>query len=96
MRGTTILSEGKTLMENQNKTYREPVRGQVGCCLGVWFSLTAREAPGSIQVYPPSDIFLKVELSIIYRVSQKLASPQDLHSNDPNREELFTRARTIS
>ena len=44
----------------------------------------------------PDVTFLNVELSIIYRVSQKLTSPQDLHSNDPNREELFTRPRTIS
>ena len=46
----------------------------------------------------PDVTFLNVELLIIYRVSQKLTSPQDLHSNDPNpnREELFNRARTIS
>ena len=44
----------------------------------------------------PDPTLLKVELLSIYRVSQKLASPQDLHSNDPKRKHLFTRARTIS
>ena len=44
----------------------------------------------------PNPTLLKVELLIIYRVSQKLASPQDLHSNDPKREDLFTQARTTS
>ena len=44
----------------------------------------------------PDPTLLKVELLIIYRVGQKLASPQDLHSNDRKRKHLFTRARTIS
>ena len=44
----------------------------------------------------PDLTLLEVELLIIYRVSQKLASPQDLHSNDPKREDRLTRAWTIS
>ena len=44
----------------------------------------------------PDLTLLEVELLAFYRVSQKLTSPQDLHSNDPKRDDLFTRARTIS
>ena len=44
----------------------------------------------------PDLTLLEVELLAFYRVSQKLTSPQDLHSNDPNREDLFTRAKANS
>ena len=44
----------------------------------------------------PDLTLLEVELLAFYRVSQKLTSPQDLHSNDPNREDRFTRAKTNS
>ena len=44
----------------------------------------------------PDLTLLEVELLAFYGVSQKLTSPQDLHSNDPNREDVFTQAKTNS
>ena len=41
------------------------------CCLGVWFSLTAREVLGSILVYPDLTV-LEVELLDFYRECQTL------------------------
>ena len=43
-------------MENESKIYKGPVRGQVDSGIRVWLSLKAGEVPGSISVYPQSDV----------------------------------------
>ena len=82
-------------MENESKIYKGTVRGQVDSGIRVWLSLKAWEVPGSITVYPQSDTSQSWIIDHLQSES-KFTSPQDLHSNDPNREDLFTRARTIS
>ena len=91
-------------MENESKIYKGPVRGQVDSGIRVWLSLkgigvcfllTAREVVWSIQVYPRSDTSQSWIIDFLEGES-KFTSPQGLHSNDPNREDLLTRARTIS
>ena len=42
-------------MENNTKTYKKPVRGQVDSGVRVWFSLKAWKVPGSIPVYHRSN-----------------------------------------
>ena len=56
MRGTTLLSEGKNLIENESKVYKGPVRGQMDSDVRIWLSLKAGEVPGSISVYPQPDV----------------------------------------
>ena len=67
----------------------------MGCCIGVASSSRREKSRDQFRSIPDLTL-LKVDFLIIYGVSQKHASPQDLHSNDPKRDDLFTRARTIA
>ena len=85
--------------KNESKTlifYRKSRSGVRWADVLAYASSSRREKSRDQFMSIPDLTLLEVELLIIYRVSQKLASPQDLHSNAPNREELSSRARTIS
>ena len=90
-------------MENTNNTKRERERERereragVRCAVELAYAPSSRREKSREQFRSIPDLtLLKVELLIIYRVSRKLASPQNLHWNDPNHEDLFTRAKTNS
>ena len=84
-------SESKTLIN-----FRKSRSGVRWAVVLAYASSSRREKSRDQFRSIPDLTLLKVEFLIIYGVSQKLASPQDLHSNDPKRDYLFTRARTIS
>ena len=85
--------------KNESKTpitYRKSRSGVRWAVVLAYASRLRREKSRDQFRSIPDLTLIQVELLIIYRVSQKLACPQDLHTNNPNREDLFTRGRTIS
>ena len=85
--------------KNESKTpitYRKSRSGVRWAVVLAYGSRSRREKFWDQFLSIPDLTLLEVELLAFYRVSQKLTSPQDLHSNDPNREDRFTRAKTNS
>ena len=78
------------------KIYRKSRSGVRWAVVLAYASSSRREKSRDQFRSIPDLTLLKVEFLINYGVSQKLASPQDLHSNDPKRDDLLTWARTIS
>ena len=85
--------------KNESKTLILHRKTRSGVSWAVVFAYGSRSRREKLfDQFPsiPDLTLLDVELLAFYRVSQKLTSPQDLHSNDPNREDRFTWAKTNS
>ena len=95
MRDGTTLSGGKSKSKTE-LIHRKSRSGVSWAAAFAYGSRSRREKFLDQFLSIPDLTLLEVELLAFYRKSQKLTSPQDLHSNDPNREDLSSRAKTNS